>query len=128
MDNINFDKLYKIAYDIIQPQQLTNTTTSGTVGAALLAKSGNVYTGVCVATRGSMGFCAEYAAVGAMISSGESHVIAMIAVHNSGTIYSPCGKCRELIKQMNDENLKTQVMVEKDTIVTIDELLPYSNN
>jgi cytidine deaminase len=126
--DINFNEIYKKAYDVNKPKQLTNTSSAGTIGAALLTETGNIYTGVCVDTRGSMGFCAEYAAAGAMISVGESHVIAMIAVHSSGKIYSPCGKCREFIRQMNDENMKTLVMVEKDTIVTIDELLPYSNN
>jgi cytidine deaminase len=37
----------------------------------------------------------------------------------------PCGRCRELIKQVNYENLKTEVMVSEDEIVTLGELLPH---
>lgn len=71
-----------------------------------------------------MGFCAEYAAA-AMITAGESHVLKMITVGCNGGIIPPCGRCREFISQLHEENLNTEVMVKKGIIVTIRELLPY---
>lgn len=72
-----------------------------------------------------MGFCAEHAVAAAMITAGESHVLKMIAVGRKGNIMPPCGRCREFISQIHEENLNTEVMVNNDVIVTIRELLPY---
>lgn len=122
---MEFDELYRIAKSVINPRQLSSCAEAGEVGAALLTESGNVYTGVCIDTGCGMGFCAEHAAAAAMITAGESHVIKMIAVGCNGGIMPPCGRCREFISQLHDDNLNTKVMVKKDEIVTIRELLPY---
>jgi cytidine deaminase len=37
----------------------------------------------------------------------------------------PCGRCREFICQLHDDNLDTEVMVKKDVVLTLKELLPY---
>ena len=97
---------------------------AGGVGA-LLTESGNVYTGVCIDTACSMGFCAEHAAAAAMITAGETRVMKMIAVGWDGQIMPPCGRCREFVSQIHDDNLDTQVMVAENVIVTIRDLLPH---
>ncbi|WP_148868055.1 cytidine deaminase family protein [Thermosediminibacter litoriperuensis] len=122
---MTFDELYKKAKSVINPRKLSEYAEAGGVGAALLAESGNVYTGVCIDTACSMGFCAEHAAAAAMITAGESRVLKMIAVGWDGHIMPPCGRCREFISQIHSENLNTEVMVGEDVIVTIRELLPY---
>lgn len=72
-----------------------------------------------------MGFCAEHAAAAAMITAGESQVTMMIAVGSDGRIMPPCGRCREFISQLHDDNLQAQVMVSPDRVVTLQALLPY---
>ncbi len=37
----------------------------------------------------------------------------------------PCGRCREFISQIHDDNLNTEVMISESVIVTIEELLPH---
>ena len=49
----------------------------------------------------------------------------MIAVGSSGQIMSPCGRCREFISQLHEQNSSVEVMVSEDEIVTIEQLLPY---
>lgn len=122
---MNFDELYKIAKSVVNPRKLSEFADAGGVGAAILTDKGNVYTGVCIDTACSMGFCAEHAAVAAMITAGESRVLKMIAVGYKGNIMPPCGRCREFISQMHEENLDTEVMVKEDVVVTMRELLPY---
>lgn len=68
---------------------------AGGVGAALLTDSGRVYTGVCIDTSSSMGFCAEHSAAAAMVTAGENRVIRMVAVNWDETVLPPCGRCRE---------------------------------
>lgn len=122
---MTFDELYEKAKSIINPRKLSEYAEAGGVGAAILAESKNVYTGVCIDTACSMGFCAEHAAAAAMIAAGESRVLKMIAVGRDGHIMPPCGRCREFISQIHSENMDTEVMVGEGLIVTIRELLPY---
>ncbi|NLJ85596.1 MAG: cytidine deaminase [Firmicutes bacterium] len=122
---MNFTDLYERAKSVLNPRQLSKVADAGGVGAALLTESGNVYTGVCIDTACSMGFCAEHAAAAAMITAGENRVMKMIAVGWDGQIMPPCGRCREFVSQIHDDNLDTQVMVAENVIVTIRDLLPH---
>jgi len=72
-----------------------------------------------------MGFCAEHAAAGAMITAGENRVVKMVAVNWDGRILPPCGRCREFISQLHSDNPKAEVMVRKEMVVTLRELLPF---
>ncbi len=120
-----FDELYQRAKAVLNPRKLSDYAEAGGVGAALLSGSGTIYVGVCIDTACSMGFCAEHAAAAAMITAGESHVLKMIAVGWDGAIMPPCGRCREFISQLHDANLHTEVLVGRDVILTLRDLLPY---
>lgn len=125
MMNMTFDELYIKARSVVNPRQLSEYAEAGSVGAAILTEDGNIYTGVCIDTACSMGFCAEHAAAAAMITYGESHILKMIAVGKDGRIMPPCGRCREFISQIDNRNLDTEVMVGENVIVALRELLPY---
>jgi cytidine deaminase len=120
-----FDELYQQAKSVLNPRRLSQEAEAGGVGAALLTESGRVYTGVCIDTSSSMGFCAEHAAAAAMVTAGENRVIKMVAVNWDGKVLPPCGRCREFISQLHPENPQAQVLVGKGQIVTLQELLPY---
>lgn len=122
---LSFDDLYARARSVVNPRQLSNHVDAGSVGAAILASSGNVYTGVCIDTACSMGFCAEHAAAAAMVTAGEHHVLKMVAVGSDGRVMPPCGRCREFISQLHTDNLNTEVLVSEGLVVTLKDLLPY---
>ena len=122
---MKFDELYQNANAVVKPRKLSEEEESGGVGAAQLTDSGNVYTGVCIDTACSMGFCAEHAAAAAMVTAGENRVLKMIAVGWDGRIMPPCGRCREFISQLHDDNLETEVMVSENRTLALSELLPY---
>ncbi|MEG1481763.1 cytidine deaminase family protein [Clostridium sp.] len=121
---MDFEDLYEVAKETLNPRELSNSSYAGSVAAAILSDSGKVYIGVCIDTPCSMGFCAEHAAIAAMITAGESKILKVISVYEDGTIVPPCGRCREFICQIHNENYKCEVMVKKNKIMTIDELLP----
>ncbi|MDF2587991.1 MAG: cytidine/deoxycytidylate deaminase family protein [Anaerocolumna sp.] len=120
---MEFNELYEIAKNTLNPRELSKSSYAGSVAAAILTDKGNVYKGVCIDTPSSMGFCAEHAAIAAMITAGENRIIKMVAVYESGEVVPPCGRCREFINQIHDENYKCEVLL-KDRVATIDELLP----
>ena len=122
---MTFDELYQQAKAVLHPRRLSDSAEAGGVGAALLAESGRVYTGVCIDTSSSMGFCAEHAAAAAMVTAGESRVVRMLAVNWDGTVLPPCGRCREFISQIHPDNLKAEVMVSADAVVSLRDLLPH---
>ena len=122
---MTFDELYAKAKAVLNPRKLSASAEAGGVGAALLTASGQVYVGVCIDTACSMGFCAEHAAAAAMITAGENHVVKMVAVDWDGQILPPCGRCREFISQLHDDNFNTAVLVGPGVIVTLHQLLPH---
>jgi len=121
---MNFDELIAHAKNVLAPRQIASNAWAGSVAAALLSESGNVYTGVCIDTCSGMGFCAEHAAIAAMITAGESKIVKIVSIGENG-IYPPCGRCREFICQINDSNIDAEVMVASDKIVKLSYLLPY---
>lgn len=122
---MTFDELYKEAKKVIGARILSPYAEAGSVGAALLTEQGNVFTGVCIDTACSMGFCAEHSAAATMITSGENRVIKMVAVGEDGTILPPCGRCREFIRQLHSDNLLTEVLIAPGKVVLLKDLLPF---
>lgn len=118
-------ELYKAAKKAVYPRQLSEYAEAGSVGAALLAADGNIYTGVCIDTVCSMGFCAEHAAAAAMITAGESRIIAIAAVGQGGKIVPPCGRCREFLTCLSPYNASANVLLPDWRVCTLEELLPY---
>jgi len=123
--SVSFDELYARARTVLNPRRLSAEAEAGGVGAALLSESGAIYTGVCIDTACSMGFCAEHAAAAAMITAGENRVLKMVAVNWDGRVLPPCGRCREFISQLHDENLDAFVLVADGVALTLRDLLPY---
>jgi cytidine deaminase len=122
---MTFEDLYTAAKSVLNPRKLSDSADAGGVAAALLTDSGRVYTGVCIETNCSMGFCAEHAAAGAMITAGEHRVVKMVAVGWDGRIMPPCGRCREFISQLHNDNRLAEVLVAEGKIVTLRDLLPF---
>lgn len=124
---MEFSELQKIAQNTLNQRRLSRLATAGTVAAAFLTDKGNVYTGVCIDVPAGMGFCAEHAAAAAMVTAGESKIVKMVAtgVDDNGCGCAPCGRCREFINCLHEDNHLCEVLMEDGSITTIGALLPY---
>ena len=71
------------------------------VGAALLTKSGKVYTG-CNVEISSYGLtiCAERTAMFKAVSEGEKRFTAIAVAADEKGVTSPCGACRQVIMDL----------------------------
>lgn len=118
-------ELYQAAKSVVSPRKLTDYAEAGGVGAAILTADGNIYTGVCIDTACSMGFCAEHAAAAAMITAGESWIISVVAVGGNGQIVPLCGRCREFLSCLHPMNQNADVLLPGWEKRTLKELLPY---
>ena len=121
---MDWNELKDIAAATLSPRQVSEDIEVGGVAAALVTDKGHVYRGICIDTACSMGFCAEHAAIAAMLTAGEDKVAQIVAVNWDKSVLPPCGRCREFLLQLG--NPETQVLVAEDTAVPVKDLLPYS--
>ncbi len=117
-------ELIKRAKKITKLNKLSDETVAGEVGSALITDKGNVYTGVSIHAACGVGFCAEHAAIADMIKHGESRISKIVALDGDGVILSPCGRCREIIFQINHKNTGTDVIMGNNKLMKIKKLLP----
>ena len=121
---MTIEALIKEAQKQLGEYRLSNDDYSaGSVSAALLSSEGNIYTGINIDVACGIGFCAEHAAVAQMLKYRETQIDMIVAVNADGII-PPCGRCRELLFQVDNENLKTKVYLSPEKYMTLDELLP----
>ena len=94
------------------------------VGAALLTKKGEVFTGVSLHLSCGIGFCAEHSAIANMVSHSDETQIDTIVAYGDKVLY-PCGRCRELMRQIDKRNMKDAwVIVSPSEKVKLKDLLP----
>ena len=97
------------------------------VGAALLGRSGQVYTGCNVENASyPLTTCAERVALTKAVSEGEREFEAIAVITTTGA--TPCGACRQILREFGgpDGDLRVIVADTDDHIrtFTIAELLP----
>ena len=102
------------------------------VGAALLTKSGKLYTGCNIENSSyTPTVCAERTAVFKAVSEGESD-FAVIAVvggkeENPLEFCTPCGVCRQVLAEFCGEDFRILLgNPDKFQSYTVDEILPFS--
>ena len=97
------------------------------VGAALLTKSGKVYTGCNVEISSfALTLCAERTALFKAMSEGERHFQAIAVATEEDGFTAPCGACRQVIMDLaGDIDI---VMTNKNgeaRVLKMSELFPY---
>ena len=99
------------------------------VGAVLVAKNGQVFTGVNI-ENASFGLtnCAERTAIFKAVSEGFLDFEELIVYGETEKPISPCGACRQVMAEFFKKDLPvTLVAKDKSTVVmTVKELFPYS--
>jgi cytidine deaminase len=98
---------------------------AGVVGAALLTEDGRIFSGCSIDCSCGIGFCAEHAAIAEMLKHRVTRIRVIVASNEDGRILPPCGRCRELMFQVDHANLDADVVIGVDRVVKLRELLPY---
>lgn len=120
-------EMYDAAKAVLRERRVSDYVTCGEVSAAILSKSGRIYTGVCVDTCSTLGICAERNAIFNMITNGEDEIEKVLAIMPDGTNGAPCGACRELMVQLMPKTYKdVEILMDYQTgrVVTLGELTP----
>ena len=126
MDPI-WKELYQAARAVQNGRKISPYVEAGGVAAAILSRSGRIYTGVCVDTCSTLGICAERNAIFQMLTCGESEIGKVLALMDNGRTGAPCGACRELMVQLMPETYRDiEIMMDYETgrTVTLGDLTP----
>ena len=126
MDN---EKLMSIA---IEAREFSHAVISGfKVGAALLTKSGKVYTGCNIEDPSGIGvtnICAERCAIIKALSEGHNNFekIAVAGGSEELIFCTPCGACRQYLNSFSPGISIICQDNNKINVFTLADLLPYS--
>ena len=127
---MNNKELVKAAFDAMQKAYAPYSSYK--VGAALLSKSGKVYSG-CNVENAAYGptNCAERTAFFKAISEGEREFTKIAVVGgkdgNVTDLFMPCGVCRQVMAEFCDGDFEIIVARSEDdfTSFTLSSILPY---
>lgn len=117
-------ELIQKAKEIAKLHKVSKGVRMGEVGCALLTEKNNFYLGLNIDARCGIGFCAEHSAIAGMVLNKEYKIKKIVAVSSNGAILPPCGRCRELMYQINKENYNAEVILGKDKTMKLKNLLP----
>jgi cytidine deaminase len=136
---VNDSDIEKLKVAVIKAQQFAYCPYSHfRVGCALLTTDDKIYTGCNVENAAyPAGICAERTALTKAVSEGYKTFKALAIITDSNDCASPCGVCRQFIREFADSNIigekKFQlpiIMFKNDAsehlIMTLDDLLPHS--
>ena len=97
------------------------------VGAALLAKDGRVFTG-CNIENSSYGLtvCAERNAIFAAVKEGVREFAMLCVTADTPAPVSPCGACRQVMAEFHIPVISLTNLKGQEKRVKLEELLPYA--
>lgn len=123
MKPLSGKQLIQKAKSVVKPKQIADGVATGEVGCALLSEKNNLYLGASIHACCGVGFCAEHSAIAAMVTAGEYRIKKIVCASRDGVL-PPCGRCRELMSQIDKKNWGAEIMVNENKTVTLKDLLP----
>lgn len=126
MDKV-WTEMYEAAKAVLSPRKVSEYVTCGEVAAAVLSKSGKIYTGICIDTCSTLGICAERNAIFNMLTNGDNEIDKVLCIMSDGSNGAPCGACRELMVQIMADNYQDiEIMIDyaAERIVKLGDITP----
>jgi cytidine deaminase len=99
------------------------------VGAAVADEAGRIFAGCNVENAAyPVGTCAEAGAIAAMVAGGGRRIAAILVVGDGPELVSPCGACRQRIREFGTEHTPIH-LADLDCVkrtTTLGTLLPFA--
>ncbi len=99
------------------------------VGAAVRDEDGRLHGGCNVENSAyPQGWCAEASAIAALVGAGKRRVMECLVVGPGPELITPCGGCRQKLREFATDSLKIHLCGPKgvERTVTLGELFPMS--
>ena len=123
----NFEKLFNACKEAREQAYVPYSNFK--VGAAFLTENNSIITGCNVENAAyPQSQCAEASAIGNLISQGYKSIIEIVVIGSGDLLCSPCGGCRQRIREFASLNVKIHMCNELGHMKTstLEELLPDS--
>ena len=123
----NFERLFKACKEVREQAHVPYSNFK--VGAAFLTEDNNIITGCNVENAAyPQSQCAEASAIGNLISQGYNSIKEVVVIGSGDLLSSPCGGCRQRIREFASLNVKIHMCNELGHMKTstLEELLPDS--
>ena len=123
----NFEKLFKEAKKVRDKAYVPYSQFK--VGAAFLTEDNSIVVGCNVENAAyPQSQCAEASAIGNLISQGYKKIIEIVVVGSGDKLCSPCGGCRQRLREFSSVNVSVHMCNINGHIKTcaLGELLPDS--
>ena len=127
LDNSKVNNLYIKSSEVMDAAYVPYSKFK--VGAAILDENDNYHVGCNVENAAyPIGNCAEASAISSMIISKGTKIIAIAVTGYGDMLCTPCGGCRQRIREFASLNTPIIIGNEKkiQKIFTLKDLLPYS--
>ena len=122
---MTYAEMYEIAKSKLNPQKLNKHAKICDAVAVIESASGKMYVGVSLVATCGVGYCAEQAALSQMLNDGETVVSKILVLEKCGAILTPCGRCVELLTQVDMNNSEALVFTNDGGTVQLKDLFPY---
>ena len=123
----NFNQLFEAAKLVRENAHVPYSKFK--VGAAFLTEDNTIVAGCNVENAAyPQSQCAEASAIGNLISSGYKKIIEIVVVGSGQKLCSPCGGCRQRIREFSSLNIQIHMCNVNGHLktLTLQELLPDS--
>ena len=123
----NFERLFKACKEVREQAHVPYSNFK--VGAAFLTEDNSIITGCNVENAAyPQSQCAEASAIGNLISQGYKSIKEVVVIGSGDLLCSPCGGCRQRIREFASLNVKIHMCNELGHMKTstLEELLPDS--
>ena len=127
MQNLEKSMISKLIETAMEQLKFSYTPYSNfKVGASLLTKNGQIYTGCNIENAAyTPTNCAERTAIFKAVSEGHTKFKALAVVADTEGPCAPCGACRQVISEFEIPQIILANLKGNYRVVSLDELLPF---
>lgn len=96
--------MLSMAKELLNPRKTNHYLKLSDTVCVMETINGNIYRGISLVARCGLGYCSEQSCIVQMINNGETKIKQFLTIDKNGNPISPCGRCIELITQIDSEN------------------------
>ena len=116
--------MYRMAKEAAVRQCLNQRVKLGSTACVILSRAGKRYIGKNLVAACGLGYCAEQAAVTAMLNDGACEIESLLVIDHEGVPLTPCGRCLELFTQISESNREAKILLSPTEFHTVEALYP----
>lgn len=118
--------LYKEAKNAIKAHSIPPFIEYGNNSCAIITDNNNIYTGVSIASNGSIGSSAERTAITMMLNAGENIIKKMVILNELEEVILPSEECIDSMIELTSNTDDFEILTDYETreFITLTELLP----